>query len=154
MRLSELLSPDRIVILRDSESSLAKPPLLRRLAALLAPQTHVDASLIEGTFVERESVQSTGIGGGVAIPHGAMAQLTTQCAALIVSRAGVDFDAIDGAPVHLIFGVIGPKHAAGVHLKTLARISRVLRNRDFCVGLAQQTDASDIYRSLVSEDGP
>ncbi len=154
MRLSELLSPDRILILSNDESSLGKQHLLRHLAILLSPESHVEAGLIEATFVEREGVQSTGIGGGVAIPHGAMAQLATQCAALIVSKVGVNFDAIDGAPVHLIFGVIGPKHAAGVHLKTLARISRVLRNRDFCIGLSQHTDAGDIYRSLVSEDGP
>jgi PTS system nitrogen regulatory IIA component len=154
MRLSELLSPDRILILANDESSLGKLRLLRHLADLLAPATGVDAVLIEATFVERETVQSTGIGGGVAIPHGAMAQLTSQCAALIVSQEGVDFASIDGAPVYLVFGVVGPKHAAGVHLKTLARISRVLRNRDFCVGLSQRADPADIYRSLVNEDAP
>ncbi len=154
MRLSELLSPDRISILSSDESSLDKHKLLARLAALLSPHTQIDTSAIEATLVDRESVQSTGIGGGVAIPHGAMPSLTVQCAALIVSSAGVAFDAIDAAPVHLIFAVIGPKHAAGEHLKTLARISRVFRNRDYCVALAQNGDRDSIYRSLVSEDGP
>jgi PTS system nitrogen regulatory IIA component len=154
MRLSELLSPDRILILAHDESSLGKLRLLSKLADLLAPAASVEAALIEATFVEREAVQSTGIGGGVAIPHGAMAQLTSQCAALIVSQKGVEFASIDGAPVHLVFGVVGPKHAAGVHLKTLARISRVLRNRDFCLGLSQSADAGEIYSSLVNEDAP
>ncbi len=154
MRLSELLSPDRISILSSDESSLDKHGLLGRLSTLLSPQTRIEAPLIAETLAERERIQSTGIGGGVAIPHGAMSLLTNQCAALIVSSAGVDFDAIDSAPVHLIFAVIGPKHAAGEHLKTLARISRVLRSRDYCVALSQSTDAHGIYCSLVNEDGP
>lgn len=80
---------------------------------------------------EREVLQSTGIGDGVAIPHGALDALEAQRAALLVCPDGLPFDAIDGRPVRILFAVVGPKRTTGEHLKTLARVSRLLRDAAF-----------------------
>ncbi len=103
--------------------------------------------------MEREQLQSTGIGEGVAIPHGAMAQLETQCAALLIVPNGVEFQAIDGERVTLLFAVIGPKRATGEHLKTLARVSRLLRNKGFRERLIASPDAATAHELIATEEG-
>ncbi len=92
-------------------------------------------------LTEREQLQSTGIGEGVAIPHGALPQLETQFAALLIVPEGLDFAAIDALPVNILFAVITPKRATGEHLKTLARVSRLLRNKAFRDRLVAAPDA-------------
>ena len=134
MQLTDLLSADRVAIERAERQStdFTKPrSLIALLSRLLASGTQLAPEVIEKVLVEREHLQSTGIGEGVAIPHGAMAQLENQCAALLIIPNGVDFAAIDGAKVTILFAVIGPKRATGEHLKTLARVSRLLRNKGF-----------------------
>jgi PTS system nitrogen regulatory IIA component len=132
MRLTELLTPARVGIEQPQQGNagggLDKGGALARLASMLAPGANVAQGDVERVLVERESLQSTGIGEGVAIPHGALPQLDTQCAALLIVPDGVPFDAIDEAKVTILFAVIGPKRATGEHLKTLARVSRLLRN--------------------------
>jgi PTS system nitrogen regulatory IIA component len=107
---------------------------------------------VERILVERESLQSTGIGEGVAIPHGALPQLDAQCAALLIVPEGVPFDAIDQALVTILFAVIGPKRATGEHLKTLARVSRLLRNKAFRDQLVGASDAHLAYDLIASEE--
>ena len=143
MRLTDLLTPDRVGIERLSLSddgrrrgnpdtiTFDKAQALARLAAMLASGASVARSEVERVLLEREALQSTGIGEGVAIPHGALAQLENQCAALLIVPGGVEFSAIDDTKVNILFAVIGPKRATGEHLKTLARVSRLLRNRGF-----------------------
>src|ERR1700743_2739879 len=132
MRLTDLLTPERVAIHPDQGDRLDKlgalnalpqqiPP--RALAQMLARGTRVNAGDVERVLLEREQLQSTGIGEGVAIPHGALVQLDTQHAGLLIVPGGIDFAAIDGQTVHIIFAVIGPKRATGEHLKTLARVS-------------------------------
>lgn len=128
MRLSEILSADRIVV--DGGGSLIrnKGDALHHLAELLSPAIGVERSLVEALLAEREQLQSTGIGDGVAIPHTAVEEAAKQAAALILCPRGIEFEAIDGQPVSIVFGVVGPKRATGEHLRTLARISRLLRD--------------------------
>src|SRR6185369_8543867 len=100
-------------------------------------------------LLAREQLQSTGIGEGVAIPHGALPQLSEQVAALLIVPDGVEFQAIDDAKVTILFGVITPKRATGEHLKTLARVSKLLRNKDFrarLVGAADERSVFDLIR--------
>jgi PTS system nitrogen regulatory IIA component len=152
MQLTDLLSPDRIAIQR-ANSSFNKASAIQILSRLLAAGTGMQAAAVEQVLTEREQLQSTGIGEGVAIPHGAMAQLDQQCAALIVAPDGVDFQAIDGEKVTLLFAVIGPKRATGEHLKTLARVSRLLRNKGFRDRLIVAPDPGAAYALISTEEG-
>jgi nitrogen PTS system EIIA component len=155
MRLLELLTPDRVTIRHnhDGPRSLDKAGVLTSLARSLASGTPVDAAEVERVLSEREQLQSTGIGEGVAIPHGALAQLQTQYATLLIVPEGVDFAAIDGLKVHILVAVIGPKRATGEHLKTLAQVSRLLRNKSFRDRLVAAPDASAAYALIVAEEG-
>jgi PTS system nitrogen regulatory IIA component len=159
MRLTELLTPTRVGIERPGPSAHAassghfdKPHALARLAMMLATGAPVASAEVERVLVERESLQSTGIGEGVAIPHGALPQLESQCAALLIVPDGVGFDAIDGLPVTILFAVIGPKRATGEHLKTLARVSRLLRNKGFRDQLVGAGDAQVAYDLIAAEE--
>jgi len=97
MPLKELLSPERIAVRHnDAASPLDKAGALHQLAAMLAAGARVDAAAVERVLIEREQLQSTGIGEGVAIPHGALAQLETQFASLLIVPEGLEFAAIDG----------------------------------------------------------
>jgi nitrogen PTS system EIIA component len=155
MQLTELLTPNRVGIERQSESGangFDKSKALSRLATMLATGAPVSSTEVERVLLERESLQSTGIGEGVAIPHGALPQLENQCAALLIVPDGVGFDAIDNTPVTILFAVIGPKRATGEHLKTLARVSRLLRNKAFRDQLVGAPSASVIYDLIASEE--
>jgi nitrogen PTS system EIIA component len=155
MRLIELLTQERVAIHHSDEGSklLEKPEVLKLLAQMLASGAAVEAAEVERVLSEREHLQSTGIGEGVAIPHGALTQLHTQYAALLIVPRGVDFTAIDGLKVTLLFAVIGPKRATGEHLKTLARVSRLLRNKAFRDRLVTASDAKEAYALIVAEEG-
>jgi PTS system nitrogen regulatory IIA component len=155
MRLIDLLTQERVAIRRGNEGgqSLDKAGTLRLLAQMLASGARVSAGEVERVLSEREQLQSTGIGEGVAIPHGALPQLQTQFAALVIVPDGVDFAAIDGLKVTILFAVIGPKRATGEHLKTLARVSRLLRNKGFRDRLVAAHDERDAYALIVAEEG-
>jgi nitrogen PTS system EIIA component len=153
--LLSLLSPARVLVRRQSSSASAldKAEALKILASLLAEGAKVDFEKVERVLVEREALQSTGIGDGVAIPHGALAEVETQWAALLIVPEGLDFDAIDSNKVNLLFALVGPKRATGEHLKTLARISRLLRNKGFRDRLIASPDGGKAYALLVAEEG-
>jgi nitrogen PTS system EIIA component len=154
MRLTDLLTPERVAIRHNDETHpLDKARVLHFLATALASGTSVDASQVERVLSEREQLQSTGIGEGVAIPHGALPQLETQHATLLIIPEGVDFAAIDGLTVNLLFAVIGPKRATGEHLKTLARVSRLLRNKAFRDRLVNASDSQAAYGLIAAEEG-
>jgi len=156
MRLTDLLStppPARVGIQRSP--TFDKAQALRALAQMLAGGARMPAEEVERVLIEREGLQSTGIGDGVAIPHGALAQLDAQCAALLIAPDGVEFDAIDGQKVNILFAVVGPKRATGEHLKTLARVSRLLRNKSFRDELVGSASESAAYTLIAREEsGP
>ena len=153
MQLTDLLTPDRVAVERAPAGDYTKANALSALSALLATGTDLAPSAIERILVEREQLQSTGIGEGVAIPHGALPQLETQYASLLIVPDGVDFVAIDGLKVNILFAVIGPKRATGEHLKTLARVSRLLRNKSFRDRLIAATESKEAYSLIEAEEG-
>ena len=154
MRLTELLSQERVAVRHHDETHpLDKAATLRILAEMLATAAHADVSAVVRVLTDREKLQSTGIGEGVAIPHGALPQLETQLASLLIVPEGVDFAAIDGRPVTILFAVITPKRATGEHLKTLARVSRVLRNKAFRERLIAVPTAKEAYALISNEEG-
>jgi PTS system nitrogen regulatory IIA component len=103
-------------------------------------------------ILEREKLGSTGIGEGVAIPHGKLKGLRKITCVFGRSVDGVDFEAIDGKPVHIFFLLLAPESSASLHLKMLSRISKLLRDPSFRKKLLEPGDAHDIYRSVVEED--
>ncbi len=153
MRLTDLLSPERVGIKRANGEPFDKDKAIKLLASLIGPRDGVSVADIERALLEREQLQSTGIGEGVAIPHGALPQLGEQVAALLIVPAGVEFQAIDDASVSILFGVITPKRATGEHLKTLARVSRLLRNKEFRAHLIGSADSACAYDLIRIEEG-
>jgi nitrogen PTS system EIIA component len=154
MPLKELLSVERIAVRHnDAARPLDKPGALHLLASMLATGARVDRAAVERVLVEREQLQSTGIGEGVAIPHGALAQLDTQFASLLIVPEGVEFAAIDGLHVNILFAVVTPKRASGEHLKTLARVSRLLRNKTFREHLVAVEGPQQAYDLISTEEG-
>lgn len=153
MRLTDLLSPERVGIKRPNGEAFDKEKAIAMLARLLGERDGVSTADIERALLEREQLQSTGIGEGVAIPHGALPQLSEQVAALLIVPEGVDFQAIDDANVTILFGVITPKRATGEHLKTLARVSRLLRNKEFRARLVGSPDEEGVFELIRVEEG-
>lgn len=152
MRLVEILSEDRVVVARGLAS---KDAALEAVAALLARGASVSEPLVRGVLEEREALQSTGIGDGVAIPHGFLGELVTQVAALMVVPEGVAFEAIDGRPAKIILGVVGPKkgmHAQVEHLRILARVSKVLREPGLREKLIGAADSKTVFQLIKDAD--
>ena len=146
MLLTELLTADRIRIPLGSRN---KDDLLRELVevAFKSRGTQVVASVLEAVR-DREKVLSTGIGGGVAIPHGKTPVVDELVMAAGVAPSPIDYDALDGQPVQLFFLLIGPESAAGAHIKALSRISRLLRPEHLREELRRATSA-DAFLALV-----
>jgi nitrogen PTS system EIIA component len=151
MRLCDILTVDRILL--DAGGTLhSKDEALHRLAEMLSPAIGVATKEVEELLVERERLQSTGIGDGVAIPHTALDSAEQQALALLLCPKGIDFDAIDGARVNIIFGVVGPKRATGEHLRTLARISRLLRDDATRARLVGAGSREEVYGVIAAHD--
>ena len=103
-------------------------------------------------LLEREKLGSTGIGDGIAIPHGKLKGLDRLVISFGRSRQGIDFDAIDGKPVHIFFLLMAPESSTGQHLKALAKISRMLKDPDFRSDLMAAKSAEEIYRKIAEKD--
>lgn len=149
MRLSEMLAPERIAF---APTALEKRDALGTLARLLAKGCSVPEESLRRALREREELQSTGIGEGVAIPHAAVAELDHPVAALLLVPAGLDFGAIDDAKVHHIFAVVGPKREVGEHLRTLARISKLLRSAEFRARLLGSLEPAAAFELVSHEE--
>lgn len=148
--LSELLNIDRVKIPLEATT---KDDLLRELVALVTngQSAHVQEDVLRAVR-EREAVLSTGIGYGVAIPHGKSPNVRELCLAAGRARVPVDFDALDGQPVSLFFLLIGPESAAGPHIKALSRISRIVRRDDVRARLAAAPDAESFLKALEAAE--
>ncbi len=145
MLLTELLSPDRVLLpLPGGDRRAVISALTRRLAE------RAEASYDEvfAAVLERESVLSTGIGFGVAIPHARCAAVRELTMVAGVSPAPVPFDAIDGEPVRLFFLIVGPEASAGLHVKILSRIARLVRRDAVRQQLLEATTADGFYDIL------
>ncbi len=152
MRLTEILTAERVVVAGQSNPVRNKTEAIERLAQLLARGTQRDAPSIHKVLADREELQSTGIGDGVAIPHGSLDTLDQQTAAMVLCPEGIDFDSIDGRPARIVIGVVGPKRATGEHLRMLARISRLLRDGAFRDRLLVSLDGPSAFMVIRSEE--
>lgn len=146
----DILVKDAVVL---NLASRRKGDVLAEMARALAKaESHLDADALLGVLEEREALQSTGIGEGVAIPHGKLPGLQRLIASFARSREGVDFESIDGQPTHLFFLLVVPEHSGGQHLKALARISRFFRDAAFRSRLQEAETVEDVYRAIEEED--
>jgi len=103
-------------------------------------------------LMEREKLGSTGIGDGIAIPHGKLKGLDNLLLSFGRSREGVDFESIDGKPVHLFFLLMAPESSTGQHLKALAKISRMLKDERFRSELMSARSAEDLFKTIAEKD--
>jgi PTS system nitrogen regulatory IIA component len=150
MKLLDILSPESVSL--DLKAH-GKRESLEELCGLLAAGKKLEdtASLLR-TLTDREALGSTGIGQGVAIPHGKSPQVPGQAAALGISRRGVDFEALDGEPVNILFLLVAPPDAAGLHLKALAKVSRLLKDKAFRQALRDAASVEEILRIIREQD--
>ncbi len=150
MKIAEFLNPQAVIC---ELSSKGKPEVLQELSrSLAAAHPELSAPRLVEVFQEREKLGSTGIGEGVAIPHGKLPGLGKLLATFGVSRSGIDFEAIDGKPTHLFFALVAPENSAGVHLKALARISRLFKNPKFRDSILGAQTSAEIYALIAQED--
>ena len=152
MKLRGILTPERILVDSDGTLLKDKQEALQSLARLLAPAVEAPEARVLQLLVEREQLQSTGIGEGVAIPHASAEDAPRQAAAVLLCPHGLPFAAIDGAPVTVVFGVIGPRRATGEHLRTLARISRLLRDPTSRAKLSASPNAEEAFAFIDAQD--
>jgi len=148
MKIIDILSKDRIV---PSLASRGKRDVIEELVGVL-PTNGLDPVRLVHVLMEREKLGSTGIGDGVAIPHGKMGEITHLLAAFGRSKTGVEFDSLDGKPAYLFFLLVAPEDSAGIHLKALARISRLFKDSQFRHTLMTAKDQDELYRIIRGED--
>lgn len=148
--LSDLLSPERVKVPLASQS---KDDVVRELVQLALPSSSA-ASLerIVTAVRDREQISSTGIGHGIAIPHGRTSEVESIIVAAGVAPSPIDFDALDGRPVSLFFLLIGPESAAGAHVRALGRISRILRNESVREDLSHASSAAAFMQRLAGAE--
>ena len=147
VRISDLLSPDHV---RVPLESVDKQGVLAELVGLVIEAAGLEeerASILEAVQ-QRESVLSTGIGQGVALPHAKFNGLKDIAVAAGVSRAPIDYGSLDGGPAQLFFMIIGPDSKAVAHVRVLSRISRLLRNRSVRERLLASTDALHFLETI------
>jgi PTS system nitrogen regulatory IIA component len=154
MQVVDILHPARVAVARGSARVRNKNEAVHRLAEMLATgDTRLEVGGVERLLLQREDQQSTGVGGGVAIPHAAVEELDRILGAVLLCPEPLGFDAIDGAPVSIFFAVIGPRKAVGEHLKTLARVSRLLRDDSFRASLVAAADGDVAFELIAREEG-
>jgi mannitol/fructose-specific phosphotransferase system IIA component (Ntr-type) len=147
--LTELLTPDRI---RVPIAAVDKPGVLRELTQVLAERAGTAVEPLLTAVTERERVLSTGIGHGIAIPH-AKSPLVADLALVGGSApAGIPFEALDGEPVRLFFLLIGPDSAAGLHVKALSRIARLVRRESVRDALLAAKTPEAFHQVLVEAE--
>ena len=150
MKISDILVREASIL--DLKSTNKDDLLAEMASSLAAAEPALEADALLGVLREREALQSTGIGEGVAIPHGKVQGLDRLVAAFARSTGGVDFDSIDGQPTQLLFLLIVPEQSGGQHLKALARISRFFRDASFREKLLGAGDLEEIFRAIEEED--
>lgn len=147
MKILEVLPKEAIIT--DLKSKV-KNEVIEDLVASISKITGINSAELIKVLLERERLGSTGIGGGIGIPHGKLKNLESLIMGFGLSRKGVDFESIDGRPAHLFFILLTPENSTGLHLKLLARISRLLKNESFKKKLMKATDSNQVY-SIIEE---
>lgn len=147
--LRGLLSPDRVHL--DLKAG-CKREALSQLAGLGAVETGLEQEDIFDTLMERERLGSTGVGNGVAIPHGKLAGLEEMVGILVRLNKPLDYDAVDGQPVDLVFMLLAPAAADASHLKTLSKVARVMRDAKVRDAMRGVTSAEGLFAIAIEKE--
>ncbi len=146
MLLSDLVAPHAIIPTLKASS---KKQALQELAAKAAELSGQNERAIFDILMQREKLGSTGVGNGIAIPHGKLPKLNKLFGLFARLDRPIDFEALDGQPVDLVFLLLAPESAGADHLKALARVARLLRDPDVASKLRQSRDAEALYAVLA-----
>ncbi len=150
MTLLDILSPDSTIVDLKGET---KEEIIAELVDSLANSDAItDRDKVLQAVLEREKIMSTGIGDGIAIPHGKSDSVEQLIAALGTQRRGVDFEALDGEPAYVFFLLVSPANVSGPHIKALARISRLLKNDEFKKKLIAAESSTAVIGIIETEE--
>jgi mannitol/fructose-specific phosphotransferase system IIA component (Ntr-type) len=150
MKLTDILTTSRVELDLDAAN---KDDVIERLVSLIVTTVSgMDCDTVLKAVRAREKLMSTGVGNSVAIPHG-----KTNAASSLVAAFGrcidpIEFDALDGQPVSLVFLLVGPEDAAGPHIKALSRISRLLSYEEFRTRLMEAVTPEEVLEAISAEE--
>ena len=150
MKLSQLIDED--CILPELKAKDKKGVLEELVEALVTREPSINKKALVKVLLEREQLGSTGIGDGVAIPHGKFHGITHPIISFGRSRTGLDFDSMDGEPVFLFFLLVAPENSASIHLKALAKIAKILKNSAFRKVLIGAPGKKELYQTIIQND--
>jgi len=150
MRLADVLREENIIT--DLKSRDKSEVLGELVDGVSSRVSSIDRDGALKALLDREKLGTTGIGHGVAIPHGKLKGLTELKVFFGRSRKGVNFSSMDNLPVHLFFLIMAPENSAAAHLKILASISHLLKSQDFRMRLMEANDRSEIYRIIIEAE--
>jgi PTS system nitrogen regulatory IIA component len=150
MRVIDFLKPDAIIA--DLQAKTKSGTLAELATVMSRLEPGVEAESLRRVLEERELLASTAIGDGIAIPHGKLDAIGQLSGVLGRSRPGIEFESIDGKPTHLVFMLVAPVSSTGVHLKALARLSRLFRDAEFRERLLAAPSREVMYQVISDED--
>ena len=150
MNLLDILSKKSVIVGLQGET---KEEIIEELVGSLEEGEAVtDGEKVLQSVLDREKIMSTGIGDGIAIPHGKSEAVITLSAALGTQKRGANFEALDGEPAYVFFLLVSPANISGPHIKALARISRLLKNEDFKKRLIAASSAEELISEIGEEE--
>lgn len=149
MKILDVLQLETII---PELTSRDKKGILEELAAPISEITGIRHSDLVRVLMEREQLGSTGIGDGIGIPHGKIANMDRMMVGFGMSRQGMDFDSLDGRPTHIFFVLVTPEQSTGQHLKLLARLSKMLKSDLFRKKLMTASSRDEIHAIIRNED--
>jgi nitrogen PTS system EIIA component len=149
MKILDALPKEAILV---DLKAIDKKSVLEELVTPIAKIAGINREKLVKVLMERERLGSTGIGEGIGIPHGKIRGLDSLILGFGRSQKGVNFDSMDGLPAHIFFLLITPENSTGLHLKLLARISRILKNDPFKEKLLHATNRDEIYAIIKEEE--
>ena len=150
MTLLDILSPASTIV--DLRCDTKEEIIAELVDSLSASEAINDRDKVLQAVLEREKIMSTGIGDGIAIPHGKSESVVKLVAAIGTQRRGADFEALDGEPAYVFFLLVSPANVSGPHIKALARISRLLKNDDFKKKLIVASSPDEILSAIQTEE--
>jgi len=149
MKISHFLNKDSIIA--DLKAT-NKKGVIDEFASIISKTTNISAKKIAAILMEREQLGSTGIGGGIAIPHGKLELVEPIIIGFGLSQKGVEYDSLDNKPVHIFFLLLTSENSTGGHLRVLAQISKLLKIDEFKRGLLGAKSVDDIYEIIMEKD--
>ncbi len=149
MKISQFLHRDSIIADLKAKD---KKGVIDELALTISKATKTSAKTIAEILLEREQLGSTGIGGGIAIPHGKLNLTESIIIGFGLSKKGIEYESLDSRPVHIFFVLLTSETSTGGHLKVLAQISKLLKTDSFKKGLLSAQSVDDIYEIIMEKD--